>query len=69
MRAMGEITYSVPGMHCEHCRAAVAAELEQVRGVEHVDVDLEAKRVVVRGDGLEDAALRGAIEEAGYEAA
>jgi copper chaperone CopZ len=34
-----------------------------------VDVDLDTKLVVVRGDGLDDAALRGAIAEAGYEAA
>jgi copper chaperone CopZ len=36
--------------------------------VETVDVDLDTKLVVVRGQGLEDATLRAAIDEAGYEA-
>ena len=61
--------YSVPGMHCAHCEAAVARELNAVDGVEAVDVDLESKRVTVKGQGLDDAALRAAIDEAGYEVA
>jgi copper chaperone CopZ len=56
-------------MHCGHCKAAVSAELAGVEGVEAVDVDLESKRVVVRGRDLSDEALRSAIDEAGYEAA
>ena len=64
-----ELSYSVPGMSCDHCKQAVTEELTQVGGVESVDVDLEAKLVVVQGDGLDDAALRAAIVEAGYEAA
>ena len=66
---MNEVTYTVPGMSCAHCEHAVGSELRQVAGVESVDVDLETKLVVVRGEGLDDAALRAAIEEAGYEAA
>ena len=61
-------TYSVPGMHCGHCKAAVTRELESAAGVESVDVDLDSKRVTVTGHGLDDAALRAAIDEAGYEA-
>jgi copper chaperone len=61
--------YSVPGIHCDHCKAAVARELQAVEGVEAVDVDLESKRVVVTGGELDDAALRAAIDEAGYEVA
>jgi copper chaperone len=63
------LTYTVPGMHCGHCERAVADELSAVAGVESVEVDLETKRVVVSGSGLDDAALRAAIDEAGYEAA
>jgi copper chaperone len=63
------ITYTVPDMSCGHCKQAVTAELTHVAGVESVDVDLETKLVLVRGDGLDDSALRAAIEEAGYEAA
>jgi copper chaperone CopZ len=63
------ITYSVPGMSCSHCEAAVTEEVAAVTGVESVDVDLATKLVTVRGAHLDDARLRAAIEEAGYEAA
>ncbi|HXH97550.1 MAG TPA: heavy-metal-associated domain-containing protein [Gaiellaceae bacterium] len=63
------ITYTVPGMSCGHCKQAVTEELSAVGGVDSVDVDLDTKLVVVAGDRLDDAALRAAIEEAGYEAA
>ncbi len=62
-------TYSVPGVHCGHCKAAITRELEVVAGVESVDIDLDSKRVAVTGHGLDDAALRAAIDAAGYEVA
>jgi copper chaperone CopZ len=62
------ITYTVPDMSCSHCEAAVTEELERVTGVESVDVDLSTKLVTVAGDPLDDAALRAAIADAGYEA-
>jgi copper chaperone CopZ len=63
------ITYSVPGMTCDHCKNAVNSELRSVAGVETVEVDLDTKLVTVSGENLDDRALRAAIEEAGYEAA
>jgi copper chaperone len=63
-----EITYTVPGMSCDHCTHAVTDELSAVDGVESVHVDLDTKRVTVSGDPLDDGALRAAILEAGYEA-
>jgi copper chaperone CopZ len=62
------VTYTVPGMSCDHCKRAVRSELGEVAGVDAVDVDLETKHVTVRGQDLDDAALRAAIDEAGYEA-
>jgi copper chaperone CopZ len=64
-----ELIYTVSGMHCGHCKAAVEQEVGRVPGVASVEANPETKLVVVRGEGLEDAALRAAIEEAGYEAA
>ncbi len=61
-------TYRVPGMSCDHCRAAVSEELSAVAGVEEVGVDLQRKLVTVSGRSLDDGALRAAIDEAGYEA-
>ncbi len=64
-----ELSYTVSGMTCGHCRAAVTEEVEQVAGVAAVEVDLDSKRVVVRGEDVSDDAVREAIREAGYEAA
>jgi copper chaperone len=62
------VTYSIPSMHCAHCVRAVTEELSAVAGVDAVNVDLETKTATVSGSGLDDAKLRAAIEEAGYEA-
>jgi copper chaperone len=62
-------SYTVPGIHCGHCAAAIKGELGDVHGVEAVDVDLDSKVVTIRGQQLSDEALREAIDEAGYEAA
>jgi copper chaperone len=64
-----ELGYTVSGMSCAHCTAAVTEEVEQVGGVTAVEIDLDTKRVVVRGEGVSDDAVREAIREAGYEAA
>ena len=63
------VRYTVPAIHCAHCALSIREEVSEVEGVDEVDVDLETKLVTVRGDGLDDAALRAAIGEAGYEAA
>jgi len=63
-----ELDYVVAGMTCTHCTVAVSTEVARVPGVEGVDVDLETKRVRVRGRALDDAAVIGAIDEAGYDA-
>lgn len=62
------ITYTVPTMTCDHCKHAVTTELSAVPGVDEVAVDLGTKLVRVSGRGLDDGALRAAIEEAGYQA-
>lgn len=69
MTSETERTYSVPGVNCEHCVAAVTEEVEQVTGVDTVVVDLESKRVTVRGDSIDDDAVRTAIDESGYHVA
>ena len=63
------ITYTVPAIHCEHCAMSIREEVEEVAGVDEVAVDLDTKLVTITGHALDDAALRAAIEEAGYEAA
>ena len=62
-------TYSVPGVSCEHCRSAIRKEVESLAGVTSVTVDLERKLVTVTGEGVSEAAVRDAIDEAGYDIA
>lgn len=63
------VTYSVPAINCDHCAMSIREEVSEVDGVDHVDVDLDAKVVTVHGRELSDERLRAAIREAGYEAA
>ena len=63
-------TYSVSGMTCGHCVSAVTAEVSALAGVTDVQVDLETGSVTVTsGSSLDDAAVRAAVEEAGYQLA
>ncbi|MDQ3121386.1 MAG: heavy-metal-associated domain-containing protein [Actinomycetota bacterium] len=64
-----DITYNVPAIHCAHCATSIREEVSEVAGVDEVDVDVEARRVTVRGRELDDASLRAAISEAGYAVA
>jgi copper chaperone len=58
----------VTGMTCEHCARAVRDEIGAIPGVSEVLVDVAAGKVQVTGSPLPgDAALREAVEEAGYE--
>jgi copper chaperone CopZ len=64
---MTQKTYTVTGMTCEHCVLSVREEVEEVAGVERVDVDLPTGRLAVRGADVSDDAVRAAVAEAGYE--
>jgi copper chaperone CopZ len=48
---------------------SIREEVSEVEGVDDVAVDLDTKVVTISGHALEDAALRAAIVEAGYQAA
>jgi copper chaperone len=61
-----ERTYAVPGISCDHCKRAIEGEVAGVTGVDGVTVDVDAKTVSVTGEA-DDAAIRAAITEAGYE--
>jgi copper ion binding protein len=60
-------TYTVPGISCDHCKHAIESEVGTVAGVSDVEVDVDAKRVTVNGG--DDAAIRAAIDTAGYDVA
>jgi copper chaperone CopZ len=55
-------------MTCGQCVGAVSAEVSEIPGVSRVRVDLASGAVRITSDGpLDDAAVRAAISEAGYE--
>ncbi|HVX16396.1 MAG TPA: heavy metal-associated domain-containing protein [Acidimicrobiales bacterium] len=61
-------TFEIAGMSCEHCVRAVTEELSAIDGVTDVHVDLAAGTAEVTSDApLPDAAVRAAVDEAGYE--
>ena len=61
-------TYTVTGMTCGHCVASVTEEISEIEGVARVAVVLETGAVTVTSEQpLDDAAVRAAVEEAGYQ--
>jgi copper chaperone CopZ len=57
----------IEGMSCEHCVRAVKTALEETAGVRSAAVSLKDKSAVVdHGDEVTPAALKAAVEEAGY---
>jgi copper chaperone CopZ len=67
---MSTATYTVVGMTCGHCVSSVTEEVSAVPGVTAVDVDLASGGLTVTGDAeVDDAAVRAAVEEAGYQVA
>ena len=65
---MSTASYTVTGMTCGHCVASVTEEVSQIPGVTAVGVDLESGGVTVTSEApVDEAAVRAAVEEAGYE--
>jgi copper chaperone len=67
---MSTTTYTVTGMTCGHCATSVTEEVSQVPGVTAVEVDLASGGLTVTSEApVDEAAVRAAVEEAGYEVA
>lgn len=62
----GTAVYTVEGMHCNHCKAAVEKAVGGLKGVTAAEVNLGAKTVTVTGTADADA-VRKAVEQAGFE--
>jgi copper chaperone CopZ len=60
-------TYVVTGMTCAHCVASVTEEVQEVPGVEQVEVSLEDGTLRLWSSRpVDEGAVRAAVEEAGY---
>lgn len=64
---MTEKTYSVPDVHCGHCKASIEGAVSALDGVERVAVDIDGRSVEVAfADGVDEQAIVEAIEDQGY---
>jgi copper chaperone CopZ len=62
------ITYTVTGMTCGHCVASVTEEVQELPGVEAVDVVLATGALTVTSaEPVDRSAVQAAVEEAGYQ--
>ncbi len=61
-------TYTVTGMTCSHCVASVTEEVQELPGVEAVDVVLATGALTVTSaEPVDRSAVQAAVEEAGYQ--
>ena len=66
--ATSSTTYTVSGMTCGHCVAAVTAEVSKIAGVVTVDIDLPTGAVTIESVApIDSQAVAVAVDEAGYE--
>lgn len=61
-----ERTFTVTGMTCGHCTKAVEEEVGAVPGITAASADLGSGVLTVQGEGFDEAAVRAAVDEAGY---
>jgi copper chaperone CopZ len=65
---MSETVYSVSGMSCAHCEAAVTKEVTAIPGVTSVKVIAQTGLLTVASEQpLDEGSVRAAVDEAGYE--
>ena len=64
-----ELSYRVEGMTCAHCVAAVTQSVSAIPGAVEVHVDLHSGQLRLRGEDIDDEAVREAVADAGYSLA
>lgn len=63
-----EAVYTVSGMSCGHCESAITREVTSIPGVTSVTAVAQSGLLTIASEGpLDDAAVRAAVDEAGYE--
>ena len=64
---MKTVKLTVPDMACGHCANTVEEALQNVEGVDSVDVSLDDKEARVSvSESVADEALAAAVKDAGY---
>ncbi|WP_019201884.1 heavy-metal-associated domain-containing protein [Tsukamurella sp. 1534] len=61
--------YQVSGMTCGHCEMSIREEVGLIAGVESIEVSARTGRLrVTAAQGIDDARVLAAVEDAGYSA-
>jgi copper chaperone len=62
--------YTVTGMTCGHCVMSVTEEVQEIPGVENVEVVLATGSLTVTSsEPVDDDAVKTAVQDAGYQLA
>jgi copper ion binding protein len=62
--------FTVTGMTCGHCVMSVTEEVQEIPGVENVEVVLQTGSLSVTSiEPVDEDAVRAAVEDAGYQLA
>ena len=59
--------YTITGMNCPHCQAAVTKAISSVDGIVNTDVNLSTGKAVVEGEHNPEDIVR-AVRNAGFDA-
>lgn len=62
-----EKTIVIEGMSCGHCKASVEEALGKLANIDFVEVNLDDKMALVKGQDLDDALLKETIEDLGFD--
>ena len=57
--------YTVEGMHCSHCEAAVARSVEEIPGVESAKANASRNTLTIKGPAKEED-IKAAVDKTGY---
>jgi uncharacterized protein len=64
--AQGYTFIKVKGMDCNKCKSVVEKALIQIRGIEHVEADIENSVVRIKSPGFEQSEIENALQEIGH---
>ncbi len=60
-----DMEFSVPDIHCKHCKITLEGKIRDIKEVENVDVDVDKKSVKIKGNVNKDKVVD-VIKKAGY---
>jgi uncharacterized membrane protein YraQ (UPF0718 family)/copper chaperone CopZ len=66
-KGIPDLVFLVDDIHCKQCSMTIRSALDQVKGITHVSVDIEHKKLNIYGHPVQQAVID-AVKKAGYSA-